>query len=168
MPNHRKSNEEKQLAGTYRKDRDKATLAGVRLTEAPEPPDTLSNGARVEWQSLAPVLVELGTICRGDLRAFEQLCETLSTANALQAVIAAEGILLKMGNGSYKTNPAQKSLETARNQAARLYTEFGLTPKARNYVSVAPKVADYDPYSDEALEGDGFQTMSRGFQPAPR
>ena len=154
MPNYRKPNHLKRLSGTYRKDRDVPVAAGDRLTEPPEPPDALSQGARQEWIALAPVLVELGTLCRGDLRAFEQLCETLATANSLQAVIAAEGILLKMGNGSYKTNPAQKSLETARNQAARLFTEFGLTPKARNYVSAAPGPAPDDSldHLDDAFE----------------
>jgi P27 family predicted phage terminase small subunit len=168
MPNHRKSNEQKRLAGTYRKDRDVKPTAGERLTEAPEAPDAMSRGAVQEWEALAPVLVKLGTICRGDLRAFEQLCETLATANALQSVIEAEGILLKMGNGAYKTNPAQKSLEVARAQAMRMYDQFGITPKARNYVSAAPNPADYDPYSDEALEGDGFRSQKRGFQTIPR
>jgi P27 family predicted phage terminase small subunit len=158
MPNHRKSNEQKRLAGTYRKDRDVKPTAGERLTEAPEAPDAMSQGARQEWKALAPVLVELGILTRGDLRAAEQLCETLATANALQAIIAAEGVLLKMGNGAYKTNPAQRSLEVARNQAMRMYDAFGITPKARGYVSAAPEHKNDD---DE----NGFQSMPR---PIPR
>ena len=106
-----------------------------------------------EWLALAPVLVELGTICRGDLRAFEQLTETLATQNTLQAVIESEGVLLKTGTGSFKTNPAMRSLETARNQAARLFTEFGLTPKARNYVSPVPEHVE--------PEVGGFQSNPR-------
>ena len=152
MPNYRKSNEAKHLSNTWRKDRDVPVTVGDRLTEPPEPPETLSQGARAEWIVQAPVLVGLGTLCEGDLRAFAQLCETLATANALQAVIADEGILLKMGNGSYKTNPAQKSLEVARNQAARLFTEFGLTPKARNYVTPAPGPAGNNPYDYDDFE----------------
>ena len=168
MPNHRKSNEQKRLEGTYRKDRDKQPAAGERLTEPVPAPDAASRGAKKEWDALMPVLVSLGTICKADLRAFLQLCEILATANALQAVIEAEGILLKMGNGAYKTNPAQKSLEVARNQAMRMYDAFGITPKARSYVSVAPRGADYDPYSDEALEGDGFVYLNSGPQTIPR
>ena len=138
MPNPRKPEALKRLSGTYRPDRDNQSPAGDRLTESPEAPDTMSLGAKQEWKALSPVLVSLGTICKADLRAFEQLCETLATQTALQAVIESEGVLLKTGTGSYKTNPAMRSLETARNQAKALYTEFGLTPKARNYVSPVP------------------------------
>ena len=123
--------------------------AGDRLTKAPPPPDTLSIGARQEWQSLAPTVVELGTMCRGDLRAFEQLCETLAMQSELQELVRAQGLMITTGTGSFKANPAVKSLETARNQSHRLLVEFGLTPKARNYVSRAP-----DPQADN--EWDEF------------
>ena len=161
MSNPKVSNDLKKLRGTLRADRQNQPKAGERLTECVPAPDTASRGAMKEWDALMPILVELGTICRGDLRAFEQLCETLATQSALQAVIEAEGILLKTASGSFKTNPAMRSLETARNQAKALYTEFGLTPKARSYVSAAPKSPEYDPYSDESLEGNGFQVCPR-------
>jgi P27 family predicted phage terminase small subunit len=146
--NQKVPNELKKLRGTYRADRDNQPAAGERLTESPKPPDTMSLSAKQEWKALAPVLVELGTLCLADLRAFEQLCETLATQTALQAVIEAEGVLLKTGTGSYKTNPAMRSLETARNQAKALYTEFGLTPKARSYVSRAPGPVNENPDDD--------------------
>ena len=60
----------KELRGTLRPSSQRPA-AGERLTESPETPDTLSRGAKKEWKSLAPVLVELGTLCRADLRAFE-------------------------------------------------------------------------------------------------
>ena len=153
MSNHKTSQDLKKLRGTDRADRQTPTAAGDRLTQTPEAPDALSRGAKQEWIALAPVLVELGTICRGDLRAFEQLAETLATQNALQAVIESEGVLLKTGTGSFKTNPAMRSLETARNQAARLFTEFGLTPKARNYVTPVPETVKPEP--------TGFQSNVR-------
>lgn len=153
MANPRTTRESKILRGTYRKDRDKPATARERLTEPPEPPDALSHGARDEWQALAPVLVELGTLCRGDLWAFEQLTETLATQNSLQAVIEAEGVLIRTGTGSFKTNPAMRSLETARAQAMRLYCEFGLTPKSRKYAEQAP--------SGESADYPGFQTIPR-------
>lgn len=152
MSNPRVPNELKELRGTERADRQKPALAGDRLTVPVLPaPDTASRGANEEWDDLIPLLVELGTICRADLRAFEQLCETLATQTAPQAVIETEGVLPKTGTGSFKTNPAMRSLETARNQAKVLHTGFGLTPKARSYVSAAPSPAGYDPYSDECL-----------------
>jgi P27 family predicted phage terminase small subunit len=116
--------------------------AADRLTDPPEPPETMSTGARLEWLKLAPVVVELGTMCRGDLRAFEQLTETLAMQTELQELVRSQGWLLPTGTDSYKANPAVKSLETARNQSHRLLVEFGLTPKARNYVSKAPEPVD--------------------------
>lgn len=166
MPNPRIPNRLKRLRGTNRADRNIVAKAGDRIAEPPEAPDTLSDGARKEWEALAPVLVELGTICKGDLRAFEQLCETLATANALQAIIEDEGVLLKTGADGFKANPAQKSLETARAQAMRLYSEFGITPKARNYVSAAPKPREPSPWDDDFVDPDDDEP--RGFQYLPR
>jgi P27 family predicted phage terminase small subunit len=149
----RKSEALKRLSGTYRADRDHQPAAGERLTEVPPPPDNMSPGAKQEWINLAHVLVELGTLCRADLRALEQLCETLATQSSLQAVIESEGVLLKTGTGSFKTNPAMLSLQAARNQAMRMYETFGITPKARSYVSQAPGPGN--PYDD--LDGDDFE-----------
>ena len=138
MPNPKLSKQTKQLKGTYRKERDKATIrADQALMEAPPPPDTLTNGGRLEWLKLAPLACELGTITRADLRAFEQLCECLASASELQALVAAEGMLIPAANGGQKSHPAQRSLETARAQAHRLLEAFGLTPRSRNYVERA-------------------------------
>ena len=86
-------------------------------------------------------------MCRGDLRAFEQLAETLAMQTELQELVRSQGLLLKTGTDSFKANPAVKSLETARNQSHRLLVEFGLTPKARNYVTKAPAPAKDNPWS---------------------
>jgi P27 family predicted phage terminase small subunit len=121
--------------------------AADRLKKAPPPPKSLSASGTKEWKTLARTVVDLGTVCRGDLRALEQLCETLGTATELQKIVREQGLLLKTGTDSYKANPAVKSLETARNQAHRLLVEFGLTPKARNYVSRAPEPEGDNPWS---------------------
>jgi P27 family predicted phage terminase small subunit len=120
--------------------------AGDRLKKAPPPPKSLSASGAKEWKKLAPTVVDLGTVCRGDLRALEQLCETLGTVTELQEIVREQGLLLKTGTDSFKANPAVKSLETARNQAHRLLVEFGLTPKARNYVSRAPEPEGDNPW----------------------
>jgi P27 family predicted phage terminase small subunit len=118
-----------------------------RLKKVPPPPRTLSPSGAKEWKKLAPTVVDLGTVCRGDLRALEQLCETLGTVTELQVIVHDQGLLLETGTGSYKANPAVKSLETARNKSHRLLVEFGLTPKARNYVSRAPEPEGDNPWS---------------------
>jgi P27 family predicted phage terminase small subunit len=139
----------KQFRGTYKASRDKPTIRPDQaLAAPPEPPSTLSNGARLEWLKLAPVAVELGTITAGDLRSFELLVETLAGASELQSLVSAEGLLIPAANGEKKANPAQRSLETARTQAARLLTEFGMTPKSRNYVQRAEEPITEFVFSD--------------------
>jgi P27 family predicted phage terminase small subunit len=149
MGNPKKTKATKLLRGTYRKDRDKPSIrADQALAAPPEPPDTLSAGARIEWLALAPVAVELGTITVGDLRSFELLAETFASASELQSLVSAEGLLIPAANGGKKANPAQRSLETARSQAARLLIEFGMTPKSRNYVQRAEEPISEFVFSD--------------------
>lgn len=146
MPNPKKTNELKRLSGTYRADRDKpAQTAGERLTEAPEPPDTLSRGAKQEWQGLACVLVELGVLTLADLRTLALLCETLATVTELENTIQREGFTIAAATGGHKAHPALKALETTRNAAHRMLGDYGLHPKARNYVSRAPGPLPDDP-----------------------
>ena len=102
-----------------------------RLESVPLPPDTLSEGARKEWKELAPVVYEMQTARIADLRAFQLLTEILADISKLEETIRADGILIKTGTNSYKTHPAQKSLEAARRQAQRLLDQFGLVPGSK-------------------------------------
>ena len=64
------------------------------LREPPEPPESMSDGARLEWSELAPVLVELEVLTRADLRTLGLCCETLATATALEDTIRSEGFTI--------------------------------------------------------------------------
>ena len=102
-----------------------------RLESIPEPPDTLSAGAGQEWKAIVPVIYELHTARPADLRTLELLCEILADINTLQETVRRDGILIGTGTDSYKTHPAQKSLEVARRQAQNLLDGFGLTPGSK-------------------------------------
>jgi len=99
-----------------------------RLESIPEPPDTLSVGAEQEWKAIVPVIYELQTARPADLRTLELLCEILADINTLQETVRRDGILIGTGTDSYKTHPAQKSLEVARRQAQNLLDKFDLVP----------------------------------------
>jgi P27 family predicted phage terminase small subunit len=88
-----------------------------RLESIPEPPDTLSAGAKQEWKVLSPIIYELQTARPADLRTLELLVELLADINTLQETVRTDGVLIGTGTESYKTHPAQKSLEIARRQA---------------------------------------------------
>lgn len=126
----------KAAQGTLRPGRETPATAADALTTAPPPPSHLSEAAKTEWKRLAPVVVNLGTLSRADLRGFELLCSILGTAADAEAVIKTEGMTFAT-SGGMRAHPACKLLETARAQAARLLEQFGLTPKARNYVGQA-------------------------------
>src|SRR5210317_1455194 len=104
MPNPKLSRDIKELRGTYRPSRDKPSLTAKQALQEPvEPPDTLSTGARQEWLALMPLVVEMETCTRADLRAFEQLCETLAGQSELDALVKAEGHLIPAANGGMKS-----------------------------------------------------------------
>jgi P27 family predicted phage terminase small subunit len=150
MPNPRKPEELKRLAGTFRKDRNKPVQnAGERLIEQLEAPDSLSDGGKVEWDALMPVLVDMGVLTLADLRTLALLCETLATVTELENTVQSEGFTIPAATGGHKAHPALRSLETTRNAAHRMLGDFGLHPKARNYVSRAPgpATATDDPFS---------------------
>lgn len=108
------------------------------LRQGRDAPATAADAARHEWERLAPIVAELGTVSAADLRAFELLCCTLATAGEAEATVRQEGMTMPTGGGGVRSHPAVKVMEQARAQAARLLAEFGLTPRGRNYVSRAP------------------------------
>jgi P27 family predicted phage terminase small subunit len=138
----------KQLRGTARADRTPKLSARERLTQASDPPQSLSDYARQEWAQLMPALVELGTACACDLRALELLCECLSTERELREVLRREGLTIPGADGNQKTHPAAKLLETSRSQAHRLLADFGLTPRGRQGVDVPPPRSPATNYFD--------------------
>ncbi len=158
----RLSERTKAVRGTTRPSRRKAPAAGERLTKAPNAPDSLSPAAASEWAVLAPILVELGTLTRADLRALELLCELLASVGELEEVIRREGHTIEAASGGRKGHPAAQALATARTQAHRLLADFGLTPRARASVDQAPDVAeDDDP--DERFFRDPSLARKFGF-----
>jgi P27 family predicted phage terminase small subunit len=104
-------------------------------------------GAVAEWGALAPVLVDLELLTRADLRTLELCCETLATATALETTIRAEGFTIAAATGGQKSHPCLKALETTRNAALRMLSDFGLSPKARKFVQKAPGAKRDNPFA---------------------
>jgi len=128
----------KNLRGTVRNDRTPKPTALDRLRTAPQAPAHLSERARIEWKALAPVCCEMGTLTNADLRALELLCECLATESDLRETLKREGLTIPGAGANSKGHPATKLLESTRSQAVRLLCEFGLTPRGRLGVELAP------------------------------
>ena len=60
---------------------------------------------------------------------------------------------IEAATGGRKAHPALKALETTRNAAVRLMAEFGLSPKARKYVSKAPGPMKDNPFAKYSKAG---------------
>ena len=145
----RRSATAKLLAGTARRDRQpKPTDPAAKLTEAPPPPDHLSEHARSEWMKLAPAAVGLGTLTGADLRGFELLCDTLAVEAEARATLAREGYTTPTAGGGQKPHPAVRIAEAARNQAHRLLADYGLTPRGRQGVDTSPPPDPDDPTAE--------------------
>jgi P27 family predicted phage terminase small subunit len=154
MPSHR-SEFSKLLAGTSRSDRDPKSDPAARLMETPEAPEYLSDNAKIHWCRVAPAAVALGTLSEADFAAFALLCETLATAEEARTVVARDGFLVPTENGGQKAHAAIKVLETARNQARGLLSDFGLSPRGRQGVDVLPAPAEpslWDEFLDRRIE----------------
>lgn len=137
MARPRMADTTKSSKGTLRNNRLAPATAAEALAKIPPPPSHLSAAASGEWKRLAPIVEGLGTVSGADMRAFELLCSTLATAGDAESTVRKEGMTMQTGGGGVRSHPAVKVMETARAQAARLLEQFGLTPKARNYVSKA-------------------------------
>ncbi len=138
----RASSQLKAIRGTQRADRAPRPTIGKRLTEAPLPPDNLSLAAVTEWNVLADVLTRSGALVESDLRALALLCETLATEAGLREILKG-GLMLTSG----KAHPAYRMLITTRQLATRLFTDFGLSPKARQSVDMhAPTEPEENPW----------------------
>ena len=80
----------------------------------------------------------MGTLTNADLRALELLCECLATESDLRETLKREGLTIPGAGANSKGHPATKLLESTRSQAVRLLCEFGLTPRGRLGVELAP------------------------------
>lgn len=150
----RTSEAKKALRGTQRTDRTKAPSTHGRIEKAPQAPVRLSPLAKNEWQSLAPLLTDAGTLSGSDLRALELLCETLASASEFADIVRTEGATVPAAGGGTKGHPALQALATARSQARALLTDFGLTPRGRGGVDAAPELPGASPFAKFKRTGD--------------
>jgi P27 family predicted phage terminase small subunit len=131
----------KALRGTYRLDRAPKKTAAERLARVPPAPAALAAGAVAEWRELAGVLVSLGVLTRADLRLLALLCSVLASEKELRDLLQKEGCLIAGADQNMKAHPALKALETCRAQAHRMLESFGLSPRSRQGVDIAPLAA---------------------------
>lgn len=140
MPRQRTATELLHARGSFKESRQpqETAIPGSPtdyLEDCPPAPDVLSETAKRQWYRLGPIVIEMGTLTRADLKSFELLCNALAMEEEALAVLAKSGMFLEASHG-LKPHPAIKVAESSRAQAIRLLEHFGLTAKARQYVSI--------------------------------
>jgi P27 family predicted phage terminase small subunit len=109
------------------------------LTKLPQAPAWLDAVGKSMWRKLGADLIETGILTRGDLRAFEMLCDAYSDVRALKKALDNEDVTIPGGrNGQYgrKINPIIAQLQKSRKAYTELAAHFGLTPMTRKNVKI--------------------------------
>lgn len=106
----------------------------------PDPPATLSDGARRHWFGLVPILASMGILFRADSLAFVELCETAAEIDDYRADIRKKGryqvVKTKSGAKFERQRPVVANLADASRRLKTWLIDFGLTPAARSKVNV--------------------------------
>jgi P27 family predicted phage terminase small subunit len=102
--------------------------------ELPHCPDYLDEGARREWDRLAPILVRMKVLTEADYIALASLCQAYSTMAKAQTQLNKTGILFKTPSGYIQQSPLIGIVNNCTHKIVTLCREFGLTPSSRTRV----------------------------------
>lgn len=122
-----KSDREKKLAGTYRKDRARRVSTDHSV---PVMPKWLSTPARREWKALIPKLKRLG-LASVDGGVLGVYCQSLADIGTLESEIRERGHTFETPKGYIAKHPACTLLREARQTVLRAGAKLGLNPTDR-------------------------------------
>jgi P27 family predicted phage terminase small subunit len=147
----------KKARGTYRPSRAAKNEVQVELG-TPDMPDWIARDpeARAEWEHIAPILEKARVLSDPDKAMLADYCAAHSLAVNATKRYMAEGIIprAKRGAKMMHVHPMIKVAQEARNQAARLGAEFGLSPASRSRVSAVPRKGGDADEGDEQKKGE--------------
>lgn len=106
--------------------------------KTPEPPDWLTDQARVHWDRVAPQAIANNTLDENHHYAFALMCESIADMVYLQAVIREEGLCIPGADSNKKAHPALRQLESCRAHVLKMLESFGLTAKSKKHVKETP------------------------------
>lgn len=125
----------KVLQGTDQKCRVNKNEPQPKLTASPEPPDTLSKDAKVQYKAYWEVLEDARMVTEVDTVALSLMAS--ATAEYYEAARMCEkfGNVVKGPNGLPKISEFYKIKEKAESRMLAYLREFGMTPSSRTRVS---------------------------------
>lgn len=135
----------KKRNGTFRPSRAAKNEVEVTLGR-PDMPDWIARDpiAREEWDHIVPILEQARVLADPDKAMLADYCAAHSLAVNATIRYMKEGLVPRAKRGAKMAHihPMIKVAQEARNQAARLGAEFGLSPASRSRVSAVPKKSD--------------------------
>lgn len=131
MGRRAKTPEEKQIAGTYRKDRDFSLQLPV---EAPEAPEFLGEAERSWWRTVVGYLQKQGTIAKVDGVAVAMFCSALVEYIDADADIKSRGSYGVTDKGYEYLRPAVGVRSKAWDKILKMCRQFGMTAASRNSI----------------------------------
>jgi P27 family predicted phage terminase small subunit len=133
----RSSAHSKELRGTTRPDKMVGAKGVPPLKRAPVAPKGLSTHAKAAWNEVSALAVRLGTLTAYDVPLLDLAARTLGSVAELEELLRKDGMVIESGSVR-KAHPAMALLERSRAQAFRLLESLGLSPSARERISLAP------------------------------
>lgn len=114
----------------------------MTLKKAPKAPEWLSDEAREEWKRVAPILAARGVLDAGTMGALETYVTQVATVRQCEAVIKAEGAMVKGPHGT-RPHPCIGAKNRASSLVLQLARRLQLLPDPE---APAP-AASNDPYA---------------------
>jgi P27 family predicted phage terminase small subunit len=127
----RKSDAEKKIAGTWRKDRAQTAARVTFASKVVKPPRGANADVRAFYRRHAQALVDKGLLTEADESAFQLMAESYAIAREAWRVVQKEGFFRRDENDVQRRHPGIQVHRDALATFTRLAAHFGLTPKAR-------------------------------------
>jgi P27 family predicted phage terminase small subunit len=108
----------------------------------PDCPDWLPEGAKLEWEKIAPILHRLGLLTEVDQMALAAYCTALSTWRQAQKVLDTKGLIFTTPSGYKQQRPEVAIVSRSLALVRAFSAEFGLSPASRARLEVAPSRAN--------------------------
>ena len=125
-----KTDQQKKLQGTFRKDRATNPMEFTQIMKVPDPPELFDEVAKAVWQTVCQEMIKLNILQNLDIFLLQILCNEMSVYwkchNTMNGVF-----IVDTGTGSTKVNPMYTTASQALNNAHRIAGQFGLSPSAR-------------------------------------
>ena len=113
-----------------------------------QPPKFLDKVARMEWNRVAPKLIDLRVLTELDLSHLAMYCKSFSLWIVAIAKVDKLGLLVIGAKGGLVRNPAIKISRDALQDATKLGLEFGITPASRSRIKIVEPEPE-DTHADE-------------------